>query len=186
MTTVKPKTIALTAAAVLLVAAAVGAASVLETTPVIATNHEAMTMTFRADDDAQLAGHSDEVVWVEITDTTTWPASLTEDLERVTYDARVLKAFKGTPPETIEVEAVYEGESVERMKEGGRYVLAADHDDAGGRHVVYSSYPVETASLDVPDTRHGAHNAELRQPAPSTQAERWTRAVTHAITANAG
>ncbi|MFJ5635302.1 hypothetical protein ACIQF5_22030 [Streptomyces goshikiensis] len=176
----KTKVWLLAGAALLLAGAGIGAADVV-LEPGLAPTSSA-DVGYRSHDDRELAGHSDELLWAQITGREEHERLFGSGPVRVEYTARVRRAFKGTPPATVVVNVVYGDADASRMATGRSYVIAISGGlEPGERWMSAGSLPVETASLDTPDAQQGEHNTALGQPAPVTQAERWTRAVTNTI-----
>ncbi|MFD6182403.1 hypothetical protein [Streptomyces goshikiensis] len=176
----KTKVWLLAGAALLLAGAGIGAAGVVLEPGLAPTN--SADVGYRSHDDRELAGHSDELLWAQITSRKEHERLFGGGPVRVEYTAQVRRAFKGTPPATVVVNVAYGDDDASRMATGRSYVVAINAGrEPGERWMSPGSLPVETASLEAPDAQQGEYNSELGQPAPSTQAERWTRAVTNAV-----
>ncbi|MFG2298318.1 hypothetical protein [Streptomyces sp. NPDC048603] len=136
-------------------------------------------LVYRPTDDADLAGHSDALVWGEVTGAyASFTLPYAGDAVQVAYRVRTGHVFRGTVPGTMTVYAAYEEtDTASRLRPGRRYVIAMSGEEDGDRWVTSGHVPVETESLDAADTRQGEHNTSFGQPSPATQGERWTRAV---------
>ncbi|MFD9084465.1 hypothetical protein [Streptomyces erythrochromogenes] len=181
MTTVKKKTWALAAAALVLAAAALGAAKVALEPGLVPTS--SADVGYRATDDRELAGHADELLWARIIGSSEHASLFGGGPVRVDYRVSVERAFKGTPPTTVNVSVVYAGGDTNRMEEGRSYVIAvARGAQEETRWVLPGSAPVDTPSLDdTGDVRQGEHNASRREAAPANQEARWAQAVARQI-----
>ncbi|MFE1411226.1 hypothetical protein ACFW6F_10525 [Streptomyces sp. NPDC058746] len=176
----KRKTWVLALAALVLAGAGIGAAGVV-LEPGLAPTSSA-DVGHSANDDRELAGHCDELLWVRITGREEHERLFGGGPVRVGYTGQVQRVFKGRPPQTVVVNVVYSAEDTSRMTTGQLYVIAISRGhEPEERWMSAGSLSVETPSLDAPDTQQGEHNRDVRQPAPATQAERWTRAVTHQL-----
>lgn len=181
MMTVKKKTWALAGATLVLAAVALGAAKVALEPGLPPTS--SADVGYRATDDREVAGHADELVWVRITGSNEHAPLFGGGPVRVDYRAQVEKAFKGAPPVTVTVSAVYADGDRTRMAEGRSYVIAVAHGaQKEERWMLPGSIHVDTPSLDdTGDSRQGEHNASLREAAPANQGARWTQAVARQI-----
>ncbi|MEV7616541.1 hypothetical protein [Streptomyces sp. NPDC089799] len=136
-------------------------------------------LVYRPTDDADLAGHSDALVWGQVIGAyPSFRLPYAQDAVQVAYRVRTAHVFRGTVPATVTVYAAYEEtDTASRLRPGHRYVIAVSGEEDGDRWVTSGHIPVETGSLDTADTRQGEYNTWIGQPGPATQGERWTRAV---------